>query len=103
MGIEEKYSTTTTGSHLGAWGFEGGFLKDHMLYAHGLENYSKDFCTWYDRQWAFVPGSLMTDLSSFAPSQRPVDTTPAIIFGALTLNSDHSMPLLNWLPTPWSN
>ena len=43
MGIEEKYSTTTTGSNLGGWGFEGGFLKDHMLYAHGLENYSKDF------------------------------------------------------------
>ena len=61
------------------------------------------FFTWYARQWAFVHGSLMTDLSSFAPSQRPVDTIPAIIFGALTLSSDHSMPLLNWLPTPWSN
>lgn len=43
MGVEEKCLTTTTGSNLDMWGSEGGFLKEHVLHAHSLEDYGEDF------------------------------------------------------------
>lgn len=43
QGIEQKCSTIITGSNLGMWSLEGGFLKKHMPHACGLENYSEGF------------------------------------------------------------
>lgn len=58
--------------------------------------------TWYDKQWAFAPGSLVSDLSSFFPPQRTTETLLGISFWVFILSSDHSVLSLSWLPNPWS-
>lgn len=43
MGVEEKCLIIIIGFNLDMWGFEGGFLKEYVLYVYSFEDYSEDF------------------------------------------------------------